>query len=96
MQRWGRSMTQRSWYVVLAAMFPEPRCVLSMAQTFWNTSVATVALWLCSSVLGPLISAMLVMTTFSVLPTFHGLNCRHVQQVCVCAHSPQFGMKFMS
>lgn len=83
MQRWGRNMTQQSWCVGHAVMFPEPRCVLSMAQTFWSTSAATVALLLCSSVLGPLISAMRAMMTSSVLPTFHDLNCLHVQQVCV-------------
>lgn len=83
MQKWERSTTQQSWYVGLAATFQEPRCVRSMAQTFWNTSAATVALLPCFSVLGPLISAMLAMMIFSVLPTFHGLNCLLVQQVCM-------------
>lgn len=82
-QRWERSMTQQSWCVGHAVMFREPRCVLSMAQTFWSTSVATVVLLLYSFVLGPLISAMLATMTSSVLPTFHDLNCHHVQQVCI-------------
>jgi hypothetical protein len=83
MQRWGRSMTQQSWYVEHAVMFPGPRCALSMAQTFWSTNAATVALLLCSSALGPLISVTLATMTSSVLPTFHDLNCLHVQQVCI-------------
>jgi hypothetical protein len=83
MQRWARNMTQQSWCVGHAVMYLEPRCVLSTAQTFWSTSAATVAQLRCSSVLGPLISAMLATMTSSALPTFHDSNCLRVQQVCV-------------
>lgn len=37
------------------------RCAPNMGLTSWNTSVATAAQWLSSSVLGQHISAMLVM-----------------------------------
>ena len=55
-------MIQLNWFVQLVLTLEvKYRSVLNMEQTFLSTSVATVAQWLCTSVLVPPTSVTLAM-----------------------------------
>jgi hypothetical protein len=54
-------ITQKSWFVVVVRMYPEPKCAPNMVQITWNTNADTAVLWRYFSVLVRPIFAMLVM-----------------------------------